>query len=73
MSSYLEKIKEEYIRTKNLGEGFLWLIKRKANDGVRQIIDIVYFFSLVYLWTDLRLGIFIIEIGSLLYILIPKV
>lgn len=71
MFSYLEKIKEEYIQTKNPGEGFfMWLIKRKANDGVRQIIGYSLFFFSVYLWTDLRLGIFIIEIGSLLYILI---
>ena len=48
----------------------MWLIKRKANDGVRQIIGYSLFFFSVYLWTDLRLGIFIIEIGSLLYILI---
>ncbi len=44
----------------------MWLIKRKANDGVRQIIGYSLFSQL--LWTDLRLGIFIIEIGSLLYI-----
>ena len=35
MFSYLKKIKEEYIQTKNPGEGFfMWLIKRKANDGI---------------------------------------
>lgn len=46
MFSYLEKIKEEYIQTKNPGEGFfMWLIKRKANDGVRQIIGYSLFFS----------------------------
>ncbi len=43
--------------------------KEKANDA-RQTIDIAYFCFSVYLWTDLRLGIFIIEIGLLLYILI---
>lgn len=47
----------------------MWLIKRKANDGVRQVIAYSLFFFSVYLWTDLRLGIFIIEIGSILYIL----
>ncbi len=52
MFSYLEKIKEEYIQNKIFVKVFLWLIKRKANDGVRQILDIAYFFS-VYLWTDL--------------------
>ncbi len=32
MFSYLEKIKEEYIQTKNLGEGFYVVNKKKAND-----------------------------------------
>ncbi len=35
-----------------------------------QIIGYSLFFSRVYLWTDLRLSYFIIEIGSLLPILI---
>ncbi|MCP9467304.1 MAG: hypothetical protein NNC43_03275 [Candidatus Granulicatella sp. P6S_S16_bin.50.1] len=70
MFLYLKNLREEYTQTKNSGEGFLlWLIKRKANDGVRQVIAYSLFFFSVYLWTDLRLGIFIIEIGSILYIL----
>ena len=70
MHLFFKRVKEEYTQTKNPGEGFImWLIKRKANDGVRQVIAYSLFLFSVYLWTDLRLGIFIIEIGSILYIL----
>lgn len=71
MSNWIKNIKEEYEQTKYHGESlFMWFIHRKANDGIRQTIAYSLFFFSVYLWTDLRLAIFILEFGSLMYILI---